>query len=314
MNDTVEVSVVIPVYNSEKSLNELLDRLSKVLDENTESYEVIFIDDGSKDNSWKLLEDLHSLYKNTRIIQLMKNFGQHNALMCGFNCARGEYIVTMDDDLQHPPEEIPKMLEAIKSDVNYDVIIGRPIEKKHSLYRNALSWAGNYLNVYFYDKPYDLRMGAFRVIRRSVINEIIKYKLPNPSIGPLLLVVTLRIKNITVDHKPRLYGSSTYTIGKLIKMSFDNIIHNSSLPLKIVSFFGIFISFLSFGLGLYYMYKRFFYGIPVVGWTTLLVSNLFLFGVVLFSFGIIGEYILRIVQTTQNNPQYTIRIENDYLL
>lgn len=305
----VEVSVVIPVYNSEKSLNELYDRLLKVLEENAKHYEIIFIDDGSRDNSWEILEKLNYSNKNVRIIQLMKNFGQHNALMCGFNYAKGEYIITMDDDLQHPPEEIPKMLEAIKSDSNYDVIIGKPVEKKHSLYRNFLSWAANYLNVYFYNKPYDLKMGAFRIIKRNIINEIINYKLPNPTIGPLLLVLTSRIENVIVEHKPRSYGSSNYTFRKIVKISFDTVVHNSSLPLKLVSLLGFAVSLLSFGLGLYYLYRKIVYGIPVIGWTTLLVSNLFLFGIVLLSFGIMGEYILRIVRTTQNNPQYTVRIE-----
>jgi polyisoprenyl-phosphate glycosyltransferase len=307
MKQKTKYSIIIPVYNSAKSLNELITRIHKVFLDITSNYEIILIDDCSTDSSWNIIKKLHQQDKKVKIIQLMKNFGQHNALMCGFNYAKGKYIITMDDDLQHPPEEIPKLIEAIKKYSSYDVIIGKFVNKNHNILRNLLTKSANILNSYFYHKPTDLQMNSFRIIKSKIIKQLIRNKNPNPTIGPFLLATTLNIKNIILKHNSRKYGTTTYSLSRFIKIALDNILHNSTLPLRIVSLFGIIVSFISIALGIYFLYLKIFLSNPIAGWTSLVVLILFLSGITLLSLGFIGEYLIRIIQLISYQEQFLIR-------
>ena len=165
MDDRVRFSVVIPVYNSESSLDELLYRLLPVFKAVSVGFEIIFVDDGSKDRSWQKLKELRNKHKHVKIIQLMRNFGQHNALVCGFHFANGDYIITLDDDLQIPPEEIPKLISKIEE--GYDIVYGKYLSKKHSKFRNI----GSLLIQAVYKKVFDVHndLSAFRIIKKEVI-------------------------------------------------------------------------------------------------------------------------------------------------
>ncbi|QEE16018.1 glycosyltransferase [Promethearchaeum syntrophicum] len=303
----IEYSVVIPVYNSETSLKELHSRLSKTFESITPNYELIFIDDCSKDNSWKILKELNLDDHKVKIIQLLKNSGQHNAILCGFNFSKGKFIITMDDDLQHPPEEISVLISAIKMDPETDIYVGYPKKKKHGFFRNLASSCANLLNSYFFKKPKELKSGSFRIIRRIIIDEILNSDNSNLVIGPKLLTITNRIKNVSVKHDTRLYGKSNYTFTKYVKMALDNILMNSTLPLRIVSIFGFIISIASFIVGVIKILKYFINGVSVTGWTSIIVAILFLSGMILFSLGLIGEYLIRIIKTVKNNQVYAIR-------
>jgi len=300
-------SVLIPIYRSSAMIEELYTRLTAVMESIGEPYEIVMVDDGSPDDSWHVLERIHERDGRVKIIQLMKNAGQPRALMCGFSHVSGEYIITMDDDLQHPPEEIPKLIRGMEADPSLDAVIGEPEEKRHSMIRKAISEAYNIINSHIFGKSRDLRMAPFRLIRRQVVEELTRQNIYNPIIGTMLLSITVNMKNVTVDHHERKSGRSTYTVGRIIKASLDSILQNSTLPLRIISSMGMIISIVSIIYGIYNIVQRLYMNIKVPGWTSLMVVNLFLFGMVLFSLGIIGEYLIRIIQSTHQIPPYTIR-------
>ena len=306
-NPEIDLSIVIPVYNSEKMLMQLYERLTAVLQSITGSYEIIMIDDCSHDSSWELLEKIHSGDNRLKIIQLMKNVGQHKAIMCGFNHVRGRYIITLDDDLQFPPEEIPKLVHALNEDSEIDAIFGIPQKRKHNFFKNISSEIFKRITSLISNKKRDLRITSFIIIKREIVDELLKKNLYFATIGSHLLSITLKAKNVIVDHKKRLEGSSQYTLSKLIKLSFDIIIYFSTFPLKIISIFGLFISLISFLGGLFILLRKIFWGITISGWTSLIVVNLFLFGIVLFLMGIIGVYLIRIIHIISNEPLYVIR-------
>jgi glycosyltransferase involved in cell wall biosynthesis len=300
-----EYSVVVPVYNSEASLGELCQRISKVFSEIEESYEIILVDDSSADNSWQIMKGLKKNDKNIKIIQLMRNFGQHNAILCGFYHVTGKYVITMDDDLQNPPEEMPKLINKIME--GYDAVIGAPEVKQDKFYKNIGSFFIRYLNTKIFNKPKSLKLSSFRIMTRAVTYEIKVLKTPYPYISGMLLSLTRNLTNVTVGHDERKYGSSTYNLTKLIKLAFNLIINYSSLPLKFLTYTGIVVSAISFCLGLYFIVKKFLVGIPVPGWTSVVVLLSFFNGLLLVILSIMGEYLSRIINEVSNRQQFVIR-------
>jgi polyisoprenyl-phosphate glycosyltransferase len=305
-DNEIKYSIVIPVYNSSKSIEILTKKIISVFKKITTDYEIILIDDCSKDNSWKILKKLNSKNKKIKIIQLMKNFGQHNALMCGYNNAKGNYIISMDDDLQHPPEEIPRLIRKIKSN-NYDAIIGKPKSKKHSLLKNLGSNILNNLYSIILNKPKNIKVGSFCIFSKFIIQKMITDKTPNPMTNALLFKNTNNVANLIIDHKKRKYGKTNYNLSRHIKIAYDLIINYSTIPLKIVSIIGIFFSLISF-LGLIYIFYRALIGnIGLVGWASTILLVSFFGGMTLLSFGIVGEYLIRILQEASNQKQYITR-------
>ncbi len=300
-----EYSVVVPVYNSEASLGELCQRISKVFNEIEESYELILVDDSSVDNSWQIMKVLKNNYKNLKIIQLMRNFGQHNAIICGLHYVSGKYVITMDDDLQNPPEEIEKLIEKIKE--GYDAVIGAQEKKQDKIYKNIGSYFIRYLNRKIFNKPKSLKLSSFRIMTRAVADEIRVLKTTYPYISGMLLSLTKNIANVVVLHDKRKYGSSTYNLGRLIKLSFNLIINYSSLPLKFLTLVGIIISSVSFCIGLFFILKKLIIGIPVPGWTSVIFLLSFFNGLLLIILSIIGEYLARIINEVSNYQQFVIR-------
>lgn len=210
------ISAIIPVYNSRNSLDELYCRLSTVLKRASSKYEIILVDDGSIDNSYEKMLELHYKDNQVKVIRLDGNFGQQNAIMCGFHYAQGEYIITLDDDLQHMPEHIEKLM--YKLDEGYDVVYGIAEKKQHSFYRNLGSKMTNHLFNKICSKPEDIRVSSFRVIRRNIISEIIKNDLSFVYLSAITLKITKNIGNVYVKHDTRKYGSSNYNFIKLLKL------------------------------------------------------------------------------------------------
>lgn len=303
----VDISIIIPCYNSQHSLEELIERIVKTFSGRKEKYEIIAVNDCSKDNTIHILKELHKKHGQLIVIDLMFNVGQFRALMCGMSHAKGELIITMDDDLQHPPEEIPKLIKAINKDEEIDAIFGKPIKKLHKKYRNFGSKFIDWINTKIFKKPKDLTMSAFRILRRNVVDTILCHQTMHPVIGPLILKSTSRIKNIKVDHDERKYGKSNYNIIRLLKTTVDNILNFSSLPLKFISTLGL----ISFGISclliLFYIMRYVLGGIGVAGWTTNVVLINFYGGLILFSIGIVGEYLIRIIYEVQGSPRFQIR-------
>lgn len=301
------LSIVIPVYRSDKSLRDLCSGIVDILEKNNISFEIILVNDASPDSSWQIMKKLREKDIRIKIIQLSKNFGQHAAILCGFKYAKGKFIVTMDDDLQHPPKEIVKLYKAISEDDETDIYIGKYKEKKHNLIRNIGSKILNYFSSVIFSKPKELTLTSFRIIRKDIVSSILLFKNSNPRIGQTIMLTTNRIKNISVEHEKRIYGKSTYSTSRLIKDFLDSILFYSSIPLKLVSYIGLFCFFLSIILGIYYFLSYIFNDVVIMGWTSIILLLFFFFGLLFLSIGIIGEYLIRILQESKKLPQYIIR-------
>ena len=304
-SETFDYSVVIPVYNSEASLEELCNRINKVFATLNQTHEIILVDDSSVDNSWQVMESLRKKNKNIKIIQLMRNFGQQNALMCGFHHVSGKYVITMDDDLQHPPEELPKLIDEIKK--GYDVVIGALDAKQDTLFKKAGSFLIRYLNTKIFNKPKHIKLSSFRIMTITLIDEIKILKTPYPFISAMFLSLTRNIGNVTVRHEKRKYGRSTYSFNKLIKVAFNLIINYTSLPLRLLTLFGIIISLFSFCMGLYFILEKLLIKAIIPGWTSVVVLLSFFSGILLAILSIMGEYLARIINEVSNRQQYVIR-------
>ena len=307
-----QISVVIPCYNSAKSLAELNTRLNNSLKLLNVAYEIIYINDQSKDQTLVELKKIAHNDVNVKVIDLMFNVGQFRALYCGFEVAIGKYIVTIDDDLQHPPEEIAKLYDIIKNNEEVDAIFGKYGEKKHSSFRNFGSMLIKLVNEKIYGKPKNLTMSAFRIMRQELVETILSHKTISPVLGAVILKSTNRIINVEVEHHRRKHGESNYTLLKLIKTTLDNILNFSSLPLQTISIIGITVSFISFLFSMFYFVRYFFTDAGVPGWTSIMVLLNFYAGLILISLGLIGEYLIRILMEVNGTPKYKIRKIYEY--
>ena len=303
----IEISVIIPCYNSEKFLKELNNRLLTVLKSINVTYEIIYVNDCSKDDTLNVLKEIVSLNEKIVAINLMFNVGQFRALMCGLENSRGKYIITMDDDLQHPPEEIVKMYFYSKSNNHIDAVFGKPMVKQHAWFRKVGSYFIRKVNEYIFNKPRHLVMSSFRCFTRDLVDTIISHKTMFPVMGPIILKSTNRIENIEVRHDQRKYGKSNYNFLKLIKTTMDNVINFSSLPLKCISIIGVTASIISIIIMFYFLVKYFLGYIKLPGWTSIILMVNFYSGLLLISTGIIGEYLIRILQEVNGYPKYRIR-------
>ncbi len=301
-------SVVVPVYNSEHTLRELYERVRDVFDETLhQDFELILVDDGSKDHSYEIMEELHEGDGRVKIIQQAKNFGQHPALLCGFQYVQGDFIITMDDDLQHPPEEIPKLVKVMDERDDVDVIIAKYEGRRHSLIRRMGTWVSVYATSKMLKKPRDLEITSFRLIRRFIVDAIVKMNVRLPQIGNLLVQTSNRIINVPVKHDARKFGKSGYSFKRLAKDLIYDITTNSAFPLIVVRDLGIVSFIISVILGIFYLARYFMYGVSVEGWTTLVLFMLAYNGVILLSIGIIGEYLMHILDESKKMPNYVER-------
>lgn len=299
------LSIVIPVYRSELIIPLLIQRITSVLQAITTSYEIILVNDGSPDGSWAVIEKVLSEYSTIRAIDLMRNYGQHNALLAGIRAARYDIIVTMDDDLQHPPEEIPRMLE--KLDEGYDVVYGAPQKMQHGLLRNLASRITKLVLQSIMGAETARNISAYRVFRTSLREAFANYNNPLVNIDVLLTWGTRRFSHITVVHAPRVAGTSNYTLGKLLVHAVTMMTGFSVWPLRIASLLGFVMT--SFGLGvLVYVIGVFLIlghgvpGFPFLGSIIAIFS-----GTQMFILGMIGEYIARIHFRTMDQPSYVVR-------
>jgi polyisoprenyl-phosphate glycosyltransferase len=302
--DTIpHISVVIPVYKAERSLHELYRRLKAAIEPITRDFEIIMVEDSGGDNSWEIMKRLRETDSRVKIIQLMRNFGQHNALMCGFHFVSGEYVVTLDDDLQNPPEEIPKLINKMKE--GHDVVYGIYTSKRHNLFRNF----GSSMIQYFYKKVFAVQgnLTAFRIIRRQVLQEILHYDKNYVFIDGLIAWVTKKIGYVEVTHDSRTRGHSGYTFKKLFTLSMNMITNFSIVPLQISAILGFLFAFLGFFMAFYFFLKKIFFNIPVAGYTSLIIAVTIFSGIQLVTIGLIGEYVGRIHLNINVKPQYLIR-------
>ena len=304
-NNHIEYSVVIPVYNSREFLQELYDRLQSVFKQMNKTFEVIFVNDCSKDNSMSRLNELHDQHDNIIVADLYTNFGQQNALMCGFQYCEGQYIITMDDDLQNPPEEIPVLIEKLNE--GFDAVFGEYTDKKDKFYKNWGSVLFRKLNHKIFNIAGNLLFSSFRIIKKEIIDEVKNNKTSYPYISGMLVQVTRNIANVVLKHEKRKYGKSNYTFRKLVQISLNLLVNHSTIPLRFFSYIGMIVSILSFSIGLVFMMNQLLSGEAPPGWTSLIVLVSFYNALILIIFFILGIYISRLLKESANQKQYSVR-------
>lgn len=300
-------SVVIPVFNSEKTLVELTDRIKDVLSKITPVYEIILVDDSSMDGSWEVLKQIHKKDDKVKIVHLQKNFGQHNATLCGLSFAHGDYIVTLDDDLQHPPEEIPKLVEKIQE--GYSVVYGKFLVKNHHWLENFFSARFQYLLHHILEIPDAITLTGFVIYKSSIVKNMILIKTSYVNLHALVAksAAISKITNVEVKHDPRKYGRSNYNIRKYLSHSLKLLINHSALPLIFLGTFGVLMSVISFCVAIFILGQYLMgHTSEVMGWNSLMITMTFIGGMILLSIAITGEYLRRILTEVSYGQQYVI--------
>lgn len=303
---TPDISVVIPVYNEEAVLPALFARLYAALDKLQRSFEIVFVDDGSRDRSAALLRTQFQARREvTRVVLLRANAGQHAAIMAGFGIARGQYIITLDSDLQNPPEEIPQLVA--KMDEGYDYV-GTIRRLRHDKrWRHYASRAMNKLRERITDIRITDQGCMFRAYHRDIIHAILDSQETNTFIPALAFIYAGKPTEITVEHEDRAAGTSKYSLFKLIHLNFDLMTSFSVVPLQVISIAGMVIAAASVLFVVYLALRRLFLGPEVEGVFTLFAIAFFLIGVALFAIGLVGEYIGRIYVHVRHRPHYLVR-------
>jgi len=298
---------VIPVYRSGKILGTLYERLRTVLEGMSDEWEVILVDDASNDGTFTRMLSLREKDHRVKLIRFARNMGQHHATLCGLQRASGEIIYTLDDDLQTPPEEMPKLLDAIGE--SHDLVIGRiGSDKKHSPVRNLSSRLVQWLVTILLGKPKNLELSSYRCMTRRALMGIISFTGAHPYLPALMLnaVPIERIVNVTVTHDARAHGQSTYTMAKLVKLASYLLINHSYLPLRFVTAWGFLLSVMSLLYAVWVLCKVILIGSSVSGWPSLAILVAFLSGNTLMCMGILGEYVGRLVEENSRARQFPI--------
>ena len=299
------VSIVVPVFNSEVTLEELVVRLKTALPGYIEEFEIILVNDGSCDSCWKVITELAGQEENVKGINLMQNYGQHNALLAGIERAKCDSIITIDDDLQYPPEEIPKLL--YKLGEGFDVVYGKAINRNHKTWRNLGSRILKSSMKVVLGSDIAQKSSAFRALNTKIRRGFRNFTDTTLDLDVLLSWSADRIISIPIQHHGRQDGNSGYTLRKLFRLSISIITGYSALPLRIASAAGLLTSLFGAGLFLYVVIQRLIQTRPVPGFTFLAAEIALFAGFQLFAIGIIGEYIARLHFRTMGKPTYVIR-------
>jgi glycosyltransferase involved in cell wall biosynthesis len=298
------ISVVTPVYNGEASVGELCRRLAEVLPPISAQHEIILVNDGSRDRSREMISELCSRSPVVRGLNLMRNYGQHNALLCGIRAAKYDLVLTIDDDLQHPPEEIPRLLARLEE--GFDVIYGAPQAEQNGLMRALASRVTRLALRAAVGSDVAKNVSAFRIFRTQLREAFADYQSPFVSIDVLLTWATTRFSATTVAFKPRHSGSSNYTFTKLIRHALDMMTGFSTVPLQLASLIGFTCTL--FGLGVFiYVFVRYCLEGSVPGFPFLASIIAIFSGAQLFALGVIGEYLARMHFRSMKRPAYVVR-------
>ena len=300
-----KISVVIPVYRSASTLPELVSRLTRVLQKMTRAHEILLVNDGSPDQSWEVIQNLSR--RNPRVvgINLMRNYGQHAALAAGIRASRGNVIVTLDDDLQTPPEEMPKLIKKLNEGL--DLVYGIRKTETHGFLRNGCSRLGKYLLAQLLGVQVATSLSSYKAFCRSLREPLLRHHGPIIFLDALLCWGTTRVGSVEVDHHPRGEGNSGYNWWKLISHYANMTTSFSQLPLKLASFLGI--AAMGAGLVLFCFVLVVYWvrGIRVPGFTFVAAAITLFSGIQLFILGIMGEYLARMHQNLIGMPSYVIR-------
>jgi glycosyltransferase involved in cell wall biosynthesis len=301
------ITIVVPVYNSHATLRPLVARLDQVLSSLADHHEIILVNDGSPDHSWNVIQELADEHAHVRGLNLMRNYGQHNALLAGIRHARCELIVTLDDDLQNPPEQIPKLLA--KLDEGFDVVYGTPEHEQHGLWRDVASQMTKLAMKSTMGVDTARHVSSFRIFRADLRKAFESYQSSFVSVDVLLTWATKRFAAIEVEHQPRTIGKSNYTFQKLVTHSLNMITGFSTWPLQLASLIGFGFTLFGFVVLLYVIGRFLIEGGSVPGFPFLASAIAIFSGAQLFALGIMGEYLARMHFRMMERPTYTVREE-----
>lgn len=301
-------SIVIPVFNSAATLEQLVLRIGAVFAALPQfDHEIIFVDDASvRPETWLTLTHIANHHGHVRAVQLMRNFGQTPATFCGMKLARGRYIITMDDDLQHAPEDIPFLI----AERQHDVVFAQFRELRHSLPKRILSRLKNLVLTVLIDKPKGLQLTTFRLLGRELAQAMLAVVTsPQTTLPPLLFFLTRDVATVQVQHNPRAEGTSNYTLGRILKLTRNLLFNETVLLLRLMGQLGFILASLSFLGGIVVLASKIFVGTEVVGWASLMIVLLVVGGLILFCLGIIGQYLARLISGVEGRPAFVVRRE-----
>ncbi|MFT4680705.1 MAG: glycosyltransferase involved in cell wall biosynthesis [Flavobacteriales bacterium] len=302
---TLDFSVVVPCYNSTGSIKKLTAEFQSVFEKIEASYEIILVNDYSSDaQTWKVIKDVAENSGGKVLgVNLFRNFGQQAATVCGFTFCKGKHVITIDDDMQHNPQDLPKLLE--KKD--HDIVIGRLTNRKDGLFTQFTSSIKSYFDYVVLGKPKHVRLSSFRLLRGEVVREMIAIRTPSPFVPALMFYVTKDCINVDIEHNQRFEGNTNYSFKSRLKLFSLIVINNSSFFLKIIGYIGIFALIGSASLFAYFLVAKLFFTSPPTGWTSLFSAILFFGGLTLFAVGLIGEYIIRIIPIVEMKRPFIVR-------
>lgn len=307
MQDDVDISVVIPVYGSASILPNLVESIGNVLEETIGSgkFELILVHDCGPDDAWRVIVELADSRPWLRGINLARNAGQHNAIMAGLGVARGHCMVTMDDDLQHDPADIPRVVSSLEP--GYDLCYVEFESRQHALWKRLGSWINGLMARVLLGKPKGLYLSPYRGIRRNLAHAVLRYDGPFVYLDGLLLQATRSITTISATHHARSDGASGYSMRKSISLWLKMATSFSTAPLRLVSLAGILGAVLAFAFAVVVLVKKLIDPSIAIGWPSLIISVFLVGSLQLLALGAIGEYIGRILLTVNRQPQYVIR-------
>ena len=305
MRYTNSLSVAIPIYNDQEVIDELLRRLTAVLESIVSEYEIILVDDGSRDNSWAVMNEARQAYQHLRIARLSRNFGQQNAIAAGLSLTTKDLIVLMDSDLQDRPEDIPVLIDALLADPEASMAIAQWEERKDSRLKIAVSRLFQRVSNRITDIHTMPRLGIFRVMKKSVVEELRRFPEKTATAVSLLYFIGSKYVAVPLKRDARFAGKSGYNLGKMLNLTFARIFSFSMFPIRMVTYLGALLCVGSMiGAVALIIYKLM--GNVLTGWTSMMVLMLFLFGLNFAFLGILGEYIGRIFLETKQRPNYII--------
>lgn len=301
----MKISVVVPVYNGQATLRELFLRIMQTMQAGGYGFQVIFVEDCGRDNSWQVICGLKAEFPEFITgIKLNRNFGQHNATLCGYKYADGDLIVTIDDDLQIFPEDIPILIRK-QQETGAELVYGSYGEKNHAAFRNVGSLVVNKtLNIAFGTTG---SITSFRLITQNLLRNVIQHTQSFVFLDGLFNWHTKHIEKVLVRHQARAEGRSGYDLVKLVRLSSNMLFNFTTLPLKALIYLGLTISLFSFLAGVYFIIRKIVLDVPVMGFTSLIVAIFFMGGVTLLVLGVIGEYIGRLYTLQNAKPQHSVK-------
>lgn len=298
-----KISFVIPCYYSEKTIATVCSDILAVM--GNHCYEVILVNDGSTDGTWDVISKLCKYHHQVKGLNLSRNFGQHSAIMAGLNHASGDIVVLLDDDGENDPKQVMKLIDAL--DDKTDVVIAEYTNKVQSGFRNFGTWINNLMAEVMIQKPKHLTLTSYIAMKRYVTDEMIRYQCPYPYVDGLILRATTNIATVEIEHHPRLVGTSTYSLKKLMVLWFNGFTSFSIVPLRISTVFGVLCAFIGFLVGCYAILSKIVNPEISAGWPSLISAITIIGGMILIVLGMIGEYVGRIYISLNNSPQYVIK-------